>query len=167
MNRTIKDVRWANDRKTQIYCKYEYEDGKNVDAYISDTEQGNPDWKEIIETIGEKTLEENTRVYLKDIQKRRDIERQKQKEREEVTKNEILFNAKLEAFSIDEIKLSKNSELKSKIRKAKSLTEIYVYSSALITMELMQKNDEPKEQPVEITKEPAEKPKRKYTKKQT
>ena len=68
MNRTIKDVRWANDRKTQIYCKYEYEDGKNVDAYISDTEQGNPDWKEIIETIGEKTLEENTRVYLKDIQ---------------------------------------------------------------------------------------------------
>ena len=166
MNRKITDVRWANDRKTQVFCRYQYDDGRIIEAHVSDTTEGNPDWKEIMETFDQKILDQNTQLYLKDIQKKRDVERQKQKEREEFAKNEMLFNAKLEAFSIDEIKSSKNSALKSKIRKAKSLTEIYVYSSLLVNMEMAQKNDNTEEQPVETTEEPAEKPKRKYTKKQ-
>lgn len=164
MNRTIKDVRWANDRKSQIFCRFHYDDGRIVEAYISDTDQGNPDWKEIMETFGQKILDENTQVYLRNINRKRDIERQKQKEREEVLKNEMLFNAKLEAFSMEEIKTSKNTELKSKIRKAKSMMEIQAYSSALVAMELM-KNEKP-DQPEHLVETPTnEKPKRKYTKK--
>lgn len=163
MNRTIKDVRWANDRKSQIFCKFHYEDGRIVEAYITDTDQGNPDWKEIMETFGPKVLDENTQVYLRNINKKRDFERQRQKEREEVMKNEMLFNAKLEAFSMEEIKGSKNTELKSKIRKAKSLMEIQTYSSALVTMELMKNEKAP--EATEPTEEPETKPKRKYTKK--
>jgi uncharacterized membrane-anchored protein YjiN (DUF445 family) len=141
MKRTIKNVRWANDSKTQIFCEFHYEDGRVAQAYVSNTEQGNPDWKEIIEHFGEKVLTDNTKIYLDEISQKRNHERQKQKEREEVMKNEIIFNAKLEAFSMDEIKNSKNTEMKSKIRKAKSLTEIYAYTSALLFMETMKKNE--------------------------
>lgn len=170
MKREIKNVRWSNNSKTQIYCEFHYEDGRVSQAYVSDTEQGNPDWREIIDTFGEQILDHNTQVYLRTISEKRDHERQKQREREEVMKNEMLFNAKLEAFSMDEIKNSKNTEMKSKIRKAKTLVEIYTYSSALVMLETMKKDEakpEDEEPDIEETPEVVEEKPRKRRKKTT
>lgn len=149
MNRTIKDARWSNDSKTQIFCKFHYEDGRILDAYISETSEGNPDWKEIIETFGVETLDKNTQNFLRELSRKRNIEKQRAKEKEETLKNEALFNAKLEAFSMEEIRGSKNTQLKSKIRKAKSMTEIHVYSSVLVALETLNANSQPEQLLVE------------------
>ena len=50
-------------------------------------------------------------------------------------KVDALFQAKLDAFEIDTIKNSKNRELKSRIRKAKTLIEVTAFASALIMLE--------------------------------
>jgi cell division protein FtsI/penicillin-binding protein 2 len=65
MNRKILDPRWANQEKTHIIAKFQYDDGKLVTASISNPEgEINPDWKEIIDTFGEKTLDDNTNFAL-------------------------------------------------------------------------------------------------------
>ena len=50
-------------------------------------------------------------------------------------KSDALFAAKLEAFEIEEVKNSKNRELKSKIRKAKTILEVTAFTAAVILKE--------------------------------
>ena len=50
-------------------------------------------------------------------------------------KSDTLFDAKLEAFEIEIIKISKNREFKSRIRKAKSIMEVTALTAALIMLE--------------------------------
>lgn len=146
MNREIKDVRWANDSKTMIFCKFHYEDGKVVEAFVSDTQEGNPDWKEIMDSFGEEKLNENTNEYLAEINRKKDLDSQRKKELEENIKNEMLFNAKLDSFAIEEIKNSNNTFLKSKIRKAQNIMEVQAFTTILLTkeLEITNTNDEPK-----------------------
>ena len=55
-------------------------------------------------------------------------------------KSDVLYEAKLEAFEIPEIKNSKNRKLKSLIRKSKTLGEIQAYTAVLVMKE-MEKSD--------------------------
>jgi len=133
--RKIQNPYWGNNEKTQVICEFNYEGGPVVTAAVSDTNDGNPDWKEIfniwtseqLDELTEKALRED-HVQSKKIQelKKDDIERMKV---------DALFSAKLDAFEIDEIKNSKNRAFKSKIRKAKTLLEVTAYASALIMLE--------------------------------
>lgn len=135
MEREIKNARWANDSKTKIFCEYHYKDGRVLEAHISNTEEGNPDWKEIVDTVGEEELQRNAIDFIRKRDQRRN-DSQRQKEKEEAKKNEIIFNAKLDTFSIEEIKNSKNTKLKSKIRRAKSLQEVNMYTTLLLMHEM-------------------------------
>ena len=47
--RTIQNPYWGNNSKTQVICEFNYEGGPIVTAAVSDTKEGNPDWKEIME----------------------------------------------------------------------------------------------------------------------
>ena len=49
---------------------------------------------------------------------------------------EDIFKIKLQAFEIEEVKNSKNRELKAKIRKAGTFMEVLAYTSALVNSEL-------------------------------
>lgn len=135
MEKEIKNARWANDSKTKIFCEYHYKDGRVLEAYISQSEEGNPDWKEIVDVVGEEELQRNAIEFLRKRDQRRN-DSQRQKEKEEAKKNEIIFNAKLDTFSIEEIKSSKNTKLKSKIRRAKSLQEVNMYTTLLLMHEM-------------------------------
>ena len=48
-----------------------------------------------------------------------------------------MFRAKLEAFEIPEVRDSENRELRSRIRKSKSLTEISALVASLITLSII------------------------------
>ena len=135
MSRKILNPRWMNDSKTQIVCEFVYDDGKRYKAYVSNTEDGNPDWIEIMDTYGSEHLDKVTKEYLDDIKKKRDFDQQRRKEMAETRTNEMLFNAKLEAFSIEEVRNSQNRDLKSKIRKAKSITEVHAFTTLLLQKE--------------------------------
>lgn len=125
-----------NEEKTQIKCIFEYEDGGQFEAVVSDTAEGNPDWEEIMETFGVQGVDETTEKLREDREKRLEVHKQRRKDEEERIKNEALFAAKLEAFEIEEIKNSKNRDMKAKIRKAKSIVEVQSYATILLMKEL-------------------------------
>ena len=64
-------------------------------------------------------------------------EKRKEFEKDEIEriKSDALFDAKLEAFEIADIKNSKNRTFKSRIRKSKSIMEVTALTAALIILE--------------------------------
>ena len=134
--RTIKEPYWSSEIKDQVICQFHYEGGPMIVAAVSDTEKGNPDWKEIMETFTEEEINKNTKKYGDEHKRRKEAAKEENKDQKEKQSGDNLFNAKLEAFEIDYIKNSTNRKLKSRIRKAQNLTEVIAFSSALILKEV-------------------------------
>jgi|TARA_X000001036_G_scaffold439984_1_gene493502 hypothetical protein len=134
--RTIKEPYWSNEKKDQVICQFHYESGPMVIAAVSDAEKGNPDWKEIMETFALEEIDKNTEKIIDEHKRKSDVTKEENKDKKEKQSSDVLFNSKLEAFEIDIIKNSKNRKLKSRIRKAKNLTEVIAFSSALISKEI-------------------------------
>lgn len=135
MKRTIKNPYWGNDQKTQVMCEFHFENGPIQTAAVSQTKEGNPDWQEIFTNFTPEDIDKLTEGALAEA--REEHEKRKQIERDDIERMKVdaLFQAKLDAFEIDIIKNSKNRELKSRIRKAKTLIEVTAFASALITLE--------------------------------
>ena len=135
MKRTIKNPYWGNDEKTQVMCEFHFENGPIQTAAVTQTKEGNPDWEEIFYNFTPEQIDKLTENVLAEA--REEHEKRKQMERDDIErmKVDVLFQAKLDAFEIDIIKNSKNRELKSRIRKAKTLIEVTAFASALIALE--------------------------------
>jgi len=136
VNKKILDPYWCNNDKTQVGCQFEYDDGTILNVTVSDTAQGNPDWAEIHETFTKEQIDDNTNMMLERKRKEREERDRIDYENAEKMKADILFQAKLEAFEIEEIKNSTDRDLKSKLRKSKNLTELQAYAATLIMKEL-------------------------------
>lgn len=134
--RIIKNPWWGNDEKTIIRCQFYMENGEVLEASVSDTEEGNPDWYEIMETFGVEDIDKRTQAFMDEHEEQHRKEKERRKDQEEKYKGHSLFAAKLEAFEMDLIKNSKNREFKSMIRKAKSIMEVTAYTTILIMKEL-------------------------------
>jgi hypothetical protein len=134
--RKILDPYFCNNAETQVGCQFEYEDGTILNATVSDTDEGNPDWAEIFDLFTKEEIQKNTQMMLDRNRKEREERERIDMENAEKMKADILFQAKLEAFEIEEIKNSQNRELKSKIRKSKNLTELQAYAAVLVMKEL-------------------------------
>jgi hypothetical protein len=133
--RIIKSPRWANEEKTHIICQFEYDDGRLLTASVTDTEEGNPDWKEILETFSVEKIDAFTKNDL-EIHNERKVQREEQqKQEDEIAKQNILFLAKSEAFDMSIIRDSTYTDLKSNLRKASTLTEIHAYAGAIVALE--------------------------------
>jgi hypothetical protein len=135
--RIIREPRWANEEKTHVICQFEYEDGRLLTASVTDTEEGNPDWKEILEVFSTEVIDENTKRDLELHNERKTQREEQQKQEDEIAKQNILFLAKSEAFDIDIIRDSSYTDLKSNLRKASSLTEIHAYAGAIVALETL------------------------------
>lgn len=96
----------------------------------------NPDFSEIIEQLSEEKITENTAKRNEKKVKERELQHQKKLEEEKSIKLQKLFEYKIEAFEIDYIKNSKNRLLKSKLRKAKNIVEVNIYSMMIVMEEL-------------------------------
>lgn len=96
----------------------------------------NPDFLEILESIGEEKINENT--IARTEKKKAEIEAKEQRkiEDEKAKQLQILFEAKIQAFEIEQIKNSTNRLLKSKLRKAQNLIEVNIYSMMIVMEEL-------------------------------
>lgn len=135
MNKTIRNPYWGNQEKTQIVAEFVYEDGTVQVASIVDVAGGNPDWQETMANFSREEIDANTNEKLLKHRRNQDKIR-KQREAEDVRRRqEDLFASKLDAFEIAAVKNSTNRELKSGIRKAKSMTEVFAYTAALIVAE--------------------------------
>ena len=113
--RKIKHPIWQNEEKTRIKCQFHYEDGSHAEASVMDTEEGNPDWAELMETFGVEGVDASHAIYLEERAKSAELH---------------------EADKIDEVKSSKDRTLKSRIRKASSLMEISTFTALLVMKEI-------------------------------
>ena len=139
---------WETDEKDMLNCILEIEDDvgrvtRQVMKLRKVDEEGNdnPDYVEVVEFLGDELITANTDE--RNERKKRENEEDKQRELEhaKARKLEQLFNYKLEAFEIEDIKNSKNRQLKSKLRRAKNRVEVDLYA-IMIVMEELKKREE-------------------------
>lgn len=139
---------WETSEKEMLNCILEMEDdvGRVTRQVMKlrrlDNEGNeNPDFNEVVEFLGEELIDQNTEERTE--RKKREAEEDKQRELEhaKARKLEQLFNYKLEAFEVDEIKNCKNRQLKSKLRRAKSKVEVDMYA-IMIMMEEKKRQEE-------------------------
>jgi len=137
MARQIINPRWGNEEKTHIIAGFKYDDGRIITASITNTGDAvaNPDWQEIMETIGAEKVDENTAKASAEHEQRRQIKIDNQVQELDRRKKEAIFNAKAEAFDIELVKSSKNRQIKNKIRRASSVMEVMIYATLLHMLE--------------------------------
>ena len=127
---------WSNKDNRHLIVTIEQPNGTQSLASIMDPDGTNPDMKAVLEQYTEEQIDSNTQEGLD----RRNENIKRQMERRESqnarAKQEALFNCKLEAFEVDAIKNSKNTELKRMIRKSKTIMEVQAYATILMMKEL-------------------------------
>jgi hypothetical protein len=130
---------WETDAKEQLNCILELEDDvgrvtRQVMKLNRLTKDGdpNPDFLEVVEAVGEELITQNT----VERRERKAAEHEEKKQREiehaKARKLEDLFNYKMEAFEVEQIKESKNRKLKGKLRRAKSKIEVDLYAMMIL-----------------------------------
>lgn len=141
---------WETPQKEMLNCILEIEDDvgrvtRQVMKLKRTTEEGeeNPDFKEVVDFLGSDLIDQNTEERTERKKKEAEEEKQRELEHAKARKLEQLFNYKLEAFEVDEIKNCKNRQLKSKLRRAKSKVEVDMYA-IMIMMEEKKREEEEK-----------------------
>lgn len=147
MIRTWEDnAFWENkeERIVKAILNIEGDDGIKTTQQVTVSESAfngdiNPDFEELIDQVGLDKIEENTITREKEREEREKTEQKRQEELKKAKELENLFESKLKAFEIEEIKNSNNRELKTKLRRAKNTIEVNIYSMMIVMDSL--KND--------------------------
>lgn len=136
--RWMDNAFWENPEHTAVNCIYEIEDDagrvtrqvmllqKEVDG------DENPDFIELVDTLGEELINNNTEERIARKKLEAEVKRQEELEYAKARKLEQLFEYKLQAFEVEEIKNSKNRPLKAKLRRAKNKVEVDLYSIMIL-----------------------------------
>jgi hypothetical protein len=122
--RTILEPRWGDNEKTSIVAKFQYtdEDGarREARAVITNTDESNPDWAEIMSTFTTEEIDNNTQERLDRIaEARKDQEESRLRDKERHLQ-ENLFDLKLQLFENPLIYNSEDMERKKNVRRATS-----------------------------------------------
>lgn len=127
---------WSNKENRHLIVTIEMPNGQHSMASIQDPDDTNPDMKAVLEQYTEDEIDANTQEGLD--RRNENIKRQMERRESQIarSKQEALFNCKLEAFEVDAIKNSKNTELKRMIRKSKTIMEVQAYATILMMKEL-------------------------------
>ena len=127
---------WSNKDNRHLIVTIEQPNGQTSMASIQDSDGTNPDMKAVLEQYTEDEIDNNTKNGLD--RRNENIKRQMERRESQAARarQEVLFGAKLAAFEVEEIKNSKNTELKRMIRKSKSIMEVQAYATILLMKEL-------------------------------
>jgi hypothetical protein len=142
---TMIEGLWRTDEKKEISILYERQDKSR---YSGQALEDSREWKDFFHKFTSEQIDEfsETNKQQREIQNNDRGPRSKIKERDEKQRFErkraaddleTLFRAKLEAFEIPEVRDSENRELRSRIRKSKSLTEISALVASFITLSII------------------------------
>ena len=134
---------WETDEKKELNCILELEDDvgrvTRQQMFLHRTNKDGEDnelFNEVVEFLGEDSIDKETED--RHIRKQAEAEEEKMREEEhnKARKLEKLFNYKMEAFEVEEIKNCKNRKLKAKLRRAKSKIEVDLYSIMILQEQL-------------------------------
>lgn len=141
--RWMDNAFWETDEKKELNCILELEDDvgrvTRQQMFLSRHDKDGSEnelFNEVVEALGEQRIDEETEARV--VRKKAEAEEEKirEEEHQKARKLEKLFNYKLEAFEVEEIKNSKNRKLKAKLRRAKSKIEVDMYSIMILQEQL-------------------------------
>ena len=141
--RWMDNAFWETDEKKELNCILELEDDvgrvTRQQMFLSRHDKDGSEnelFNEVVEALGEQRIDEETEARV--VRKKAEVEEEKirEEEHQKARKLEKLFNYKLEAFEVEEIKNSKNRKLKAKLRRAKSKIEVDMYSIMILQEQL-------------------------------
>ena len=139
---------WETEQKNELNCILELEDDvgrvTRQQMFLRRFEKNGDEnelFNEVVDALGEARIDEETEARV--VRKKAEAEESKIREDEhnKARKLEKLFNYKLEAFEVEEIKNSKNRKLKAKLRRAKSKIEVDMYSIMILQDQLEAETD--------------------------
>lgn len=118
----VREVYWTDDKKDRVSALFVFEDGSKdlLSVAVSKTSEY---WNFIEANISMETIDENTTKIVQEVREQRKLGEYRRQERDVQKKHNALFNTKIEAFEIPAVAAAPTSR-KSKIRKAKSITEV-------------------------------------------
>jgi hypothetical protein len=127
-----KDPIWQDKSNRQIVCRMLQSNGDYAIVHINATEGANADYDAVLQVFGEEELDRLTEEHKVEKQRQEKIHKERAEADIARKKQQILFNMKLEAFEVEEIKQSENRELKKRLRKAKTPVEVQAFATLLI-----------------------------------
>jgi hypothetical protein len=118
---------WINENeKTQIKVLLKQDSGEE---YILHTNEDTSLWIRFFEKFNSVDVD----YFTEKITQRQNINKTKEKKiRADADELKNLFDAKLKAFEIDEVQLSANKLLRSKIRKSTNIIELNAWVTAIL-----------------------------------
>ena len=134
---------YGNDKKSLLHFVLRHEDGPQGQPggfephQIYDTPEHRPAWYWVHKLVGQEAINNNTSKEidrLTSIRKKQEVAEKDQKHK---VNQEELFQAKISAFEMDVVRTTTQRDLKSKIRRSKSIMELTAYVGAIIAMETM------------------------------
>lgn len=133
---------WDNDEKTRLIAilvtKDENGQEKKSTATVNKFDSNgkvSQDWSDILEIHGVKGVDKGTEARMAFRKEKERKQRRADEERRKSEELQRLFNSKLACFEIEEVKNSKNTKLRRKIRKSKNEIELMTYTSVLVMKE--------------------------------
>ncbi len=134
---------YGNDKRTLLFFVLRHPDGPQgqpgpTDTHqIHNTKEHEPAWYWVHKLVGGEAINKNTSREIDRINKARKQEEVADKDRMHKMEQEKLFQAKIAAFELDVVRNTNRREMKSKIRRAKTIMELTAYVGAIIALENM------------------------------
>lgn len=133
----LRNAVWENHTKDRIKATLEtVEDNKTtrqqmVVSRFDNQGRSNKDYEDIINHVTSERIDANTVRVQQELAAKQRKEAQAKKDAENTRRLEQLFQLKIDAFEIPEVKESSDRVLKSKLRKSKNSLEVQVYASVI------------------------------------
>jgi len=134
---------YGNDKRSLLFFILRHPDGPQgqpgpTDTHqIHNTKEHKDAWYWVHKFVGQEAIDKNTKKEIDRLDKNRKKDEVADKDRMHKMDQERLFQAKIDAFEMDVIRNTSNRDMKSKIRRSKSIMELTAYVGAIIALESM------------------------------
>ena len=134
---------YGNDKRSLLFFILRHPDGPQGQPGPTDTHQihytkeHQDAWYWVHKFVGQEAINRNTKKEIDRLDKMRKKDEVADKDRMHKMDQEKLFQAKIDAFEMDVIRNTSNRDMKSKIRRSKSIMELTAYVGAIIALENM------------------------------
>ena len=132
---------YGNDKRSLLFFILRHPDGPQgqpgpTDTHqIHNTKEHEPAWYWVHKMVGQEQINKNTGKEIDRVNKARKQEEVADKDRMHKMEQEKLFQAKIAAFEMDVVRNTNHREMKSKIRRSKTIMELTAYVGAIIALE--------------------------------
>jgi hypothetical protein len=132
---------YGNDKRSLLFFVLRQQDGPQGQPgptethQVHNTKEHEEAWYWVHKLIGQEAIDKSTNKEIDRVNKERKKHEVAAKDHKHKEEQEELFQAKIAAFEMDVVRQTTYRELKSKIRRAKTILELTAYVGAIIALE--------------------------------